>query len=378
MRLPLYLLKWLCPLVMLSACAQHTDLTPKLWSVHIEGVFNSVVDGNLMVGYLAGINDQVIAVDLPTHEILWQSAKGISTNYELALAINQEAVFVYLSGKGLHVYSRTGELLSQQPALPKGEGQEISQVTASLVLFGSTLLLPLDTQLYAYDVSAPSNPTLLWQHAFPQPVFALAADSEGVYVGGVASDPGNGLVKLSLNDGREVWRGDVKFFGQYAPLTQAVAVIGEQIIVYIIDTNGSLQSFDRNTGERLWVNPLQSCSDGAGWVDDMEVGGGNIYVSPSSGSCLFAVDLATGKEAWTLETRDGPDGAISIGGKPLYHKGVLYTSVERLWAVDAETGKVLSYAREPAYNTTGTILHYAGGQILVWGDDLTAYKPVRD
>jgi len=136
--------------------------------------------------------------------------------------------------------------------------------------------------------------------------------------------------------------------------------------------------FDRGTGEELWSTSLDTCSDGAGFANALEVGDGKVFISPSSGSCLFAVDLTTGKEVWTVETGEvGPDGAISIGGKPLYHNGVVYTSVERLWALDARTGRVLSFASQKAYNTTDTVIHYANGEILVWGDELTAYKPVR-
>ena len=88
--------------------------------------------------------------------------------------------------------------------------------------------------------------------------------------------------------------------------------------------------------------------------------------------------MTTGKQAWVVATGDvGPDGSISISGEPLYHNGVVYTSVERLWALDAKTGRVLSFASQRAYNTTETVIHYANGEILVWGDELTAYRPVR-
>lgn len=149
-------------------------------------------------------------------------------------------------------------------------------------------------------------------------------------------------------------------------------------MAYSFELGASVQAFEAATGKHLWTAPLDGCSDDAGFVDALAVGGGMVFASPSLGSCLYAVDLATGRGAWTFQTGlVGSDGAISIGGRPLYHNGVVYTSVERLWALDAATGKVISSASQPAYNTTDTAVHYANGEILVWSDDLTAYKPVR-
>lgn len=102
------------------------------------------------------------------------------------------------------------------------------------------------------------------------------------------------------------------------------------------------------------------------------------FVTPSFGTCIFGFDLTLGEQKWVVSIGDvGPDGAITTYGQPLYHNGVLYTSVERLWALDATTGEVLSFASERAYNTVGSVIHYANGEILVWGDELTAYKPIR-
>ena len=132
---------------------------------------------------------------------------------------------------------------------------------------------------------------------------------------------------------------------------------GEQIIAYSIEVRGALQAFDQETGSRLWATPLESCSDGAGFADDLEIGDGKVFVSPSSGSCLFAVDLLDGRGSRPCHGSGsvdgvlsfepglqcgqilGPDGAISIGhrqasGKvPQRRRLHLRRTRASLWAV---------------------------------------------
>lgn len=194
-------------------------------------------------------------------------------------------------------------------------------------------------------------------------------------MGGAVSGIPDSISKLEPLTGRELWSATPEELGDDPLTVQVLELSGDNLLAYV---QGSLQAFNTQTGERLWVALLGSCADGVGPASALEVGGGFAYVSPGLGSCIFAVDLSSGRAAWTVSTGEvGPDGAITIDGKPLYHNGVVYTSVERLWALDAKTGRVLSFASQRAENTTTTFVHYANGEILVWGDELTAYKPVR-
>ena len=363
-------------LIVMSACSQPSapNLTPKLWSTPVGGFGPSVLGNDLLVGYLDGIGEQFAAVDVNTRNIVWRSEKGEAISFTQDVAIGEEAIYIFLNGKGLIVYSRTGEVLAR--VSPPGEdGAEGGAIGAGLVLQNDILYAPNGRHLYAYNVSEPSNPVLLWKVSFPKTLLSLTADTQGVYIGGAVFGIPSSISKLSSATGEELWTTNPEKIGDDPLTVQVLELSAGTLLAYV---QGSLQAFDPKMGEHLWTVPLGDCPDGVGPASAMEIGGNMAYISPGLGSCLFAVDLVKKEAAWTVSTGEvGPDGAITIDGKPLYHNGVVYTSVERLWALDARTGRVLSFAGQRAENTTTTFVHYANGEILVWGDDLTAYKPVR-
>ncbi len=348
--------------------------------MRVNGFGESVHSENLILGYVPigeGGGGRIAAVSLSSREVLWYSDSSIRFDSSRIVAANAQAVFVFLNGKGLYIYDRQGKELAV--IVPEGsDALEGGGFGATPTLLGTSLFIPTGSYLYAYDVSVPDKPVELWRRTFEARISSLAVDEAYVYIGGVSERAEANILKLSVNDGQNLWQGDLQGFGRDRPFAQLLTVAGEQLLAYAFELSGTIQAFDRQTGKRLWTASLDNCRDSAGFASSLEIGDGLAFISPSTGSCLYAVDLSNGKGAWTFQTGSvGPDGAISIGGKPLYHNGVIYTSVERLWALDAETGKVLSFAGQPAYNTTDTTIHYANGEILVWGDDLTAYKPVR-
>ena len=220
-----------CLSLLLSACAEQETLTPKLWSVPTGGVSSSALNGNLIVGYLDELDDQIAAVDITEQRLVWRSAVGEGNSFSRGFAINEKAVFVFLRNKGLYVYDRQGEVLKQLVP-PKEDGEEIGRASAGIGLLGSRFYIPNERRLYAYDVSNPGEPTLLWQRTLPNPIASLAVAPDGVYVGGVSLSPKANILKLSPVDGRELWQGDLQGFGQGVPSTQALAVAGEQVIAY--------------------------------------------------------------------------------------------------------------------------------------------------
>ena len=106
------------------------------------------------------------------------------------------------------MYSRQGEVLKQLVP-PKEAGEEIGRVSAGIGLLGSRLYIPNERRLYAYEVSNPGEPVLLWQRTLPNPIASLAVTPDGVYVGGVSLSPKANILKLSPVDGRELWQGDL-------------------------------------------------------------------------------------------------------------------------------------------------------------------------
>ena len=83
-----------CLSLLLSACAKQETLTPKLWSVPTGGVSSSALNGNLIVGYLDKLNDQIAAVDITERKLVWRSAVGEGNSFSRGFAINEKAVFV--------------------------------------------------------------------------------------------------------------------------------------------------------------------------------------------------------------------------------------------------------------------------------------------
>lgn len=124
-----------CALLITIACSQPAapNLTPKSWSIPIGGFGPSVLQDGLLVGYLDGIGEQFAAVDIAARSVIWHSEKGGAVSFTKDMAVSQGVVYIFLSGKGLQVYSKTGQILSRVP-LPEGDNADGGRIGAGLVL----------------------------------------------------------------------------------------------------------------------------------------------------------------------------------------------------------------------------------------------------
>ncbi len=360
------------------------NLTPVLWTAPVNGSGRTVLLDNLMIGTTQpseGSPRYLLAVDVVKREIAWRYPVGNAFIPDRQFALNDELAVIFLKSAGLLVLSRQGELLAKVP--PPLPDEAIEGVAGAGPLFFQTrLYVPNDKFLYAYDMTNPSAPTLVWRKDFEKTLWSLAVDDEGTIYAGISEYTGlSALRALAPENGTVLWQADTATpqqveGGVYAPT--ALTLNGDKLIA-AVESSYTIQTFDRKTGQRLSVSEelLDTCVDGAGMVTGLEVGGGKVYFTPSSGTCVYSVDLASGQHTWVHTARTDPDTSFTYGGTPKYVNGVVYATNSALWALDADTGKVLSLASKRDDHAIFTTVQFSNGEVLVWGDELTVYKPLR-
>jgi outer membrane protein assembly factor BamB len=353
------------------------DETPVQWTIPINGFDTTILSSNLLVGF-SNVYRDLLSVDVTKSGIAWKvklEESGFFTYSQLGS--NSEAIFVHIPIKGLYIYSMAGELLSKTPLPDSVKNSEYPYgiYDANPKSNQQILYLPIDNFLFAYDVSDLRQPKLLWEREFIARLSSLAVDEQGgVYVG-LALYTGLDVVQsINPNNGQTIWSNDA-VQPEY-PTT--LVVVGDKVITAILGSY-TIQAFDRTTGEALYVSEDLSvlCPDGQGTIKNFEVAEGSLYVSPESGTCVYAINADTGKVLWTHTSQIDPNTNFTYGGKPKYVNGVVYASNSALWALDAKTGEVLSISSNRDDDALFTNVQYANGEILVWGKNLTAYKPIR-
>ena len=358
------------------------DLTPTLWSTEVDGYGLTILSDNLMLGFVRGAdgNGTLVAIDLERREVAWRYTFGRGSILGRPLTTGGDNIYVFVRDRGLMILSRQGELISETPP-PAPDVASESIYAAGPVFYQGRLYVPNDKLLYAYDVTDAKNPTLVWRQVFEKPVSALAISQEGFLYIGIAEYTGAGSVRaLVPEDGTELWQSSTATPGPVGTdgYTTALALDGDKVIA-VVEGSQTVQVFDRGIGERLSVSGQlrDACVDGGGTVQGLEVGGGKAFVTPYSGTCVYGIDLASGQIAWSHTARLDPDTSFTYGGIPKYVNGIVYATNSALWALDAETGKVLSLASKRDDDALFTSVQYRNGEVLVWGEELTAYKPIR-
>ena len=116
---------------------------------------------------------------------------------------------------------------------------------------------------------------------------------------------------------------------------------------------------------------------------------GNLYKNADFPACPpgagFNVRLQTPsyRDGLHLDSPDPkrrmayPVAGRRLPGAPVEWAWGFVSLVERLWPLDAAAGEAISPTSRSAYNTTATAVHHVDNEILVWDDELPAYKPVR-
>lgn len=195
---------------------------------------------------------------------------------------------------------------------------------------------------------------------------AVDTDLQMAYIGtGQAynkpADPkSDSLVAIDYTNGEIVWHQQYTKDDSYTLATSAgpdfdigaapnLFEIDGRKVVGAGDKGGTYRTFDRETGEQVWVRPLvagtvlggveetTAYADGVIYaVGNTAVAGGRSIAVPIKATA-FAVDAATGEIAWQTELDSGGFGGVSIANGLM-----LFTTHEgKLRIVRAEDGELL-------------------------------------
>lgn len=193
-----------------------------------------------------------------------------------------------------------------------------------------TIYAAFERALYA--IAAPSGEdrwftsnTIWWYHC---PVPAAGTLYLGASKVRYSTDFDARVLAVSAGDAAVRWEADVgtNVLPPFAPAVAAGTVYAGRDRVYALD---------RRTGEHRWMFAARGHSA----YGDPAVADGTVYVGgvrPADGvpeGSLFAIDARTGAEQWRYET-----GLVPT--PPAVGNGVVYTTADAVYALDADDGTV--------------------------------------
>lgn len=164
---------------------------------------------------------------------------------------------------------------------------------------------------------------------------ALGEDASHVYV----SAWDQRLYALDVETGEEVWIQDIEWHERFG--TPTAPTVGNGL-VYVGGDDGITHAFDERTGEPRWQHrPVFRFESGEeytlAYVGEHAFDGEVLYPCVGSGlqdNWLFALDPATGEEAWRADVGSGyPHAALAVDDNRVYW-------VQWLTAVDRDTGEI--------------------------------------
>jgi len=183
--------------------------------------------------------------------------------------------------------------------------------------------------------------------AFPRPRVRWTFDTGAAVWAGIERDAQSGLIFVANDSGtlhaldaqgRERWK-----FATDKPIKARPAVIGD--CVYVASDTGFLYRVDKRTGAERWRAKIDRGSperippykEGSRWDrygSSIVADGKRVYVG-SRDHTLYALDLATGKEQWRVESQD-----MMTATPALYRDMVLFADYKGIvQAVGASDGK---------------------------------------
>lgn len=376
------LLLTLLALGVLSGCGSTysndaPDRTPVLWSLPLPGGSQpSGISDSLIVSTVnmqeenKKKNGVLTFIDLDEREIIWQAEEGMGLIINQIMVSNGTNWFVNNDElRRVEVYQNDGTLVRTFDYI-LADG--VNQSGLSPVIVDNALYISQGRGIYAFDISEPDKLTLLWSTELDYATSSLSADATGVYAGLFDHPESLDVVRLDAATGEVVWTASSYTDTVYEARTPASLALKDNAL--FVNTANTMQAFDTETGERLWLSEPLSCeTDGPypGYVQTLD--DKDIYFT--IGACVMSVSQKDGKINWIMSALDSSK-RFTFSAQPLLHNGVLYTVNGYLWAIEADTGKVLSRSQKSDPSQFAYIHEY-NNQIIVWGGNLLAYKPVR-
>ena len=292
--------------------------------------------------YVGSGDGYLYALERATGRTVWRFAAGSGVHSSPALA-GGLVVAATLGGRIFAVDQAAGRVrwsMQTGDSLPRNvapAGGWDLLVSSPVVVNDVVVIGGRDGVVYALDLATGR---VRWRARTNGKVRATPAVSEGMVV--VGSWDGR-VYALDLATGKERWVNrtvgdtlDSKQFGFDRRAVQgSAAIAGGQ--VFVGSRDGGFYGIDFKTGERQW----RATHRGSWVVGSPTAEPGRVTVGSSDGHFIHAVDPATGKDIWRLET--GMNvlasplrvGALTVIG--LYHTD---GSSGGVWALDAATGAV--------------------------------------
>jgi len=282
------------------------------------------------------------ALDRATGRIVWHFAAGSAVHSSPAAA-GGLVVAATMGGRIFAVDQSTGRIrwsLQTGDTLPRhvrpAGGWDL--LVSSPVVAGNTVVIGgRDGVVYALDLASGA---VRWRARTRGKVRATPAVHDGIVVVGSWDAR---VYAFDLATGRERWVnrtvGDTLDSKKWGFDRQAIqgsaAIAGGQ--VFVGSRDGGLYGIDLETGERQW----RATHRGSWVVGSPTAEPGRVTVGSSDGHFIHAVEPATGKDIWRLET------GMNVLASPLRIGDLTVIGLYRtdgpgggLWALDAATGAV--------------------------------------
>jgi outer membrane protein assembly factor BamB len=281
----------------------------------------AVVDGTL---YLTSVDSTVYAIDVDSGTRQWSVEDGASGGFPLTVADGT----VYTVDGGVHALdSRLGS--TQWTFEPVSATAHASPTVAD----GAVYVGSYDGRLYAIDAGSGSE---LWtvetgDREWSQPVVLddtvyIRGGYEEIFDDDVLTGYRSQLYAVDARTGEKRWRVETNGRPESVP-----TLSDGTVFVCSGPPDGSLYALDSETGEREWSFTAADLANSS-----PTVAGGTVYVGGDTDSVLYAVDAASGKEIWRLET----DGAVGRGSPTVVDGSVFLCTTSGLLSVATATGDV--------------------------------------
>ena len=315
-----------------------------LWTYDVGDLIDSsaaIVNG---VVYVGGGNGDLLALDLASGKLKWKYTTGNLIG-ESSPAVSDTAVYIgdlgglvhavnIADGKGLWTY-RTASEIKSSPVVADGA-----------VLVGS-----YDGSLYAFE---PKTGKLKWKAVTNGMVHATPAVQDGLaFIAGCDSI----LRAIRIADGKEAYRIDSGAYTGASPLIDGTRA-------YFGTFNNEVLAFDLQRRKLLWR--YADTERRFPFYSSAALSNGRIILGGRDKS-IHAIDVKTGKAAWTFATRARVDSSPVIVGGRVY----IGSSDGRLYVLDAASGKkVWEFDAGSALTASPAV---AAGRLVIGSQDGRIY-----